>query len=185
LLISIKMKTKLLESFEIPSGVECKYEGEVLHCKKGSVELKRKISVPRVKIKVDSGKITFECEKGNKNQFKIIKTHMAHLKNIFSGLDKKYTYNLEACNVHFPMTLKVDSGKLLINNFLGEKIPRFAIILPNTNVEIKGQKITVSSHDKELAGQTAANMEKATKVRNRDRRIFQDGIYITDKPGEN
>jgi large subunit ribosomal protein L6 len=80
------------------------------------------------------------------------------------------------------MTLKVEGSKLAINNFLGEKKPRFAEILPNVNVDIKGQNITVSSPDKEAAGQTAANFEKATKVKNRDRRIFQDGIYIVEKP---
>ena len=103
---------------------------------------------------------------------------------MFKGINEKFAYKLEACNVHFPMTLKIEGNKLAINNFLGEKTPRHAEILPNVDVDIKGQVITLTSHDKEAAGQTAANFEKATKVRNRDRRIFQDGIYITQKPGD-
>jgi len=79
--------------------------------------------------------------------------------------------------------MKIDSGRLLINNFLGEKNPRVAVILPNVDVQLKGAKITVTSADKDAAGQTAANIEKATKIRNRDRRIFQDGIYIVERPG--
>lgn len=107
----------------------------------------------------------------------------AHIKNLFTGLHEKFAYTLEACNVHFPMTLKVEGTRIAITNFLGEKTPRYATIMPGSQAEIKGQKITVTSHDITLAGQTAANIEKATRVRNRDRRVFQDGIYIVARPG--
>ena len=62
------------------------------------------------------------------------------------------------------MTMKIDSGKLIITNFLGEKTPRIAKIFPGANVEIKEHQITITSHDREAAGKTAANMEKATKI---------------------
>ena len=54
----------------------------------------------------------------------------------------------------------------------------------NTKVEVKAADITVSGPDIEAVGQTAANMEQATKIRKHDRKVFQDGIYITKKPKE-
>ena len=32
-------------------------------------------------------------------------------------------------------------------------------------------------------GQTAANIENATRVRKRDPRVFQDGIYLFERDG--
>lgn len=178
------MKKQITEELDIPEGIECSHKQGIFSCKKGTQELKRAILIPNVSISIKDKKIIFATLKGTKNERKTIISNKYHLKNMFQGLDKEFTYKLEACNVHFPMTLKVEGNKLVINNFLGGKIPRYAEILPDVNVQIKGNLITLSSHNKESAGQTAANFEKATKVSNRDRRIFQDGIYLVEKPGD-
>jgi len=177
------MKHKITEQIEIPEGITCSYADFIFVCKKDSKELSKTLHAPGIDIKIKDYQLTVSCEKGNKKSYKIVKTFLAHIKNLFSGLDEDFIYKLETANVHFPMTTKVDANKLIINNFLGEKKPRHAVILPNVKVDIKGQKITISSPDKEAAGGTSANFEKATKVRGRDRRIFQDGIFIVEKPG--
>jgi large subunit ribosomal protein L6 len=176
-------KKTLSESISIPSGVQCAFNGNVLSVSKGAVKLNRIFSEPSVTVRVEGDKLVFQSARSGKKALKMIKSYIAHVNNIFKGLDEVFTYKLETCNVHFPMTLKVEKDRLAINNFLGEKSPRYATILPNVTVDVKGQIITVTSHDKELAGQTAASIEKATKVRNRDRRVFQDGIYIIEKSG--
>src|SRR3989344_13039 len=48
--------------------------------------------------------------------------------------------------------------------------------------KIDKDTITVDAANVETAGQTAANIEIATKIKGRDRRTFQDGIYIIEKP---
>ena len=50
-------------------------------------------------------------------------------------------------------------------------------------VKVDKENIEIKSDNIERAGQSAANIEKGTKVRNKDRRIYQDGIFITEKPG--
>jgi large subunit ribosomal protein L6 len=177
------MKKLILEQLDIPAGVTCEFSDSTLKCKKDGTELSRKITVPRMTVAVKDNKINLGCESGNKRDFKTIKSYIAHIKNMFTGLQQEYVYKLEYCNVHFPMTLKIESNRVVINNFLGEKNPRFAKIVSGVKVDLKGQKLTVTSADKDAAGQTAANLEKATKIKNRDRRIFQDGIFITDRPG--
>jgi len=177
------MKTKITREIEIPEGVNCAYTNGILKCQKDNVEIEKELSYPQIEIRTEGNKIIISCEKANKKHYKIIMSFIAHIKNIFSGLSEKFVYELESANIHFPMSIKTEGNKVTISNFFGEKIPRHAKILPKVNVEIKGNKITVSSHDKEAAGQTVSNLERATKIKKRDRRIFQDGIYLISKPG--
>jgi large subunit ribosomal protein L6 len=177
------VRQKFHLSVGIPEGVDCKYEDGTFECKKAEVTQLREISIPRTDIKIDKEKIKFECKKANKKDIAIIRTNVAHVNNLLKGLEETFVYKMEICNVHFPMTAKVEGNKIVVNNFLGEKISRQAKILDGVNVEIKGKDVTVSGNNIEKTGQTAANIEKATRVPKKDRRIFQDGIFITEKPG--
>ena len=168
---------------KIPEGVSCEFEQGVIKFKKGEIEMKRKISILGTELKIEKGVVRFICNKANRKNIAMIKSHSTHIQNILKGLENKFVYEMEICNVHFPITDKVEKDKVMISNFLGEKVNRFAQILDGVEVEIKSQKVTVSSPDIEKAGQTAANIEKASKVSNKDRRIFQDGIFMTSKPG--
>jgi len=85
---------------------------------------------------------------------------------------------------HFPIKLIVKEEELVIENFLGEKFPRKARLMGEAKVEVKGDQVIVTGRDIENVGQTAANIERATKIKNFDPRVFQDGIYIVLKPGE-
>ena len=177
------MRNKILEKINIPDGITCELNHGILVCMKDGNKVKREMNLPQTEIKIQNSEIILECKKGNKNNYKKIKSAVAHIKNMFSGLEEKFVYKMEACNVHFPMSMKIDSGKITITNFLGEKTSRVAEILHGVDVEIKGTQLTISSLSRSAAGQTAANIEKATKIKARDRRIYQDGIFITSKPG--
>ena len=100
------------------------------------------------------------------------------------GLGADFTYKMEVVYSHFPMTVAVKGNIVEINNLAGAKHPRKAKIRGNTKVEIKGKNLTITSQNKEDAGQTTANIEQATKIKGKDIRIYQDGIYITEKPGK-
>lgn len=175
------MHLDIKEEIEIPEKVDVKLEGNMLSAKGPKGEVKRKFPL---NLKIEGKKIIFEHKNATKNQKKIIKTSIAHIKNIMNGVFEGYEYSLQVCSVHFPMNVSATKEMVTIKNFLGETKERKAAILPNVSVEIKGDIIKVSSPDIEAAGQTAANIETATKVTGRDRRIFQDGVWIIEKPGE-
>ncbi|MBS3074175.1 50S ribosomal protein L6 [Candidatus Pacearchaeota archaeon] len=175
---------KLIEEIELPQGISAEASRDFFILRNGSKEIKKRFTGAFIESK--DGKIIMSTNRATKRERKVMKTYAAHIKNIINGLNKDFVYKLKICSVHFPMTVSVDknSHEIIIKNFLGEKRERRAKILPNTNVEVNGADIIVSSFDIENAGQTAANIEKATKIRYRDRRIFQDGIFMTEKAGE-
>jgi len=80
--------------------------------------------------------------------------------------------------------VEIKDKEAIIKNFLGEKIPRKTKILEGAEVEMDKDIIKVRSVNKERAGHDAANFETATKIRKKDKRVFQDGIFIINKAGK-
>lgn len=182
MLISTKMKHEYKKTIDIPEGIECVYGDGIITCKKNGKEISKKMIISGTDIEITGKNILLYNPKTNKSDVKKIVSNIAHIYNIFSGLEKDYVYKLEICHVHFPITVKIEGNKLLINNFLGEKKKnRIAKICEGVEVEVKGKDIIVRGPDIEKTGQTAANIEKATSVVGRDRRVFQDGIFIVEK----
>ncbi|MEK6894744.1 MAG: 50S ribosomal protein L6 [Nanoarchaeota archaeon] len=177
------MKNNYETTVEIPEGINCTSSGTTLNCSKGNTQLVKKFEIHTIIISVKGKEIVLTCKKANKKGVANVNAIAAHIRNLFLGLNERFVYEMEICNVHFPMTVKTDKENFIITNFLGEKVPRNAKILSGVEVKVAGTKVTISSADIEKAGQTAANIEKASKVTKKDRRIFQDGIFITKKPG--
>lgn len=100
---------------------------------------------------------------------------------MFAGVTEGYTYNLKAVFSHFPITIKIEGNKVLVQNFLGERKPRAAKIVGDSKVEINGQDISVSGTDLEEVSQTSANIEQSCRVIGYDRRRFPDGVFIVKK----
>lgn len=176
------MNKDLERVIEIPEGVEVTINGNDFIVKGKGNEIVRNFDLGKVVAVIKDNKIILMAKGATRRESKMIGTIWAHLKNMIKGAGEEFIYELEICNVHFPMNVKVDEDKIIIKSFLGETTKRIAKILPNVKIDISGNKITISSNDIEAAGQTAANLEKATRLTGRDRRIFQDGIFMTKKP---
>lgn len=181
--ISTKMHKELYTEVEIPEGIEAKLDETTLTIKGPEGENKRDFKVGKLDMEQKGNKIIFGNKKSTKTEKRLMNTLAAHVRNMIKGVQEKFEYKLKVCFSHFPMTVELKDKEAIIKNFLGEKIPRRSKIVPGVDVKIDKQIITVTSHDKELAGQVAANFENVTKVTNRDRRVFQDGIFITSKCG--
>ena len=178
------MKKEIFHNIEIPNGIEAEIDGNTLKVVGPLGENKRSFNVNNLIFEKNDNKIIIGCKRATKSEKKIINTNLSHIKNIIKGVQEKFEYKLKICYSHFPITVKVSKGEAVIKNFLGEKVDRKSKILDGVDIKVDKDVITIVSIDKELAGQTAANFEMATKIRKRDRRIFQDGIFIITKSGK-
>ncbi|HLF54545.1 MAG TPA: 50S ribosomal protein L6 [Candidatus Nanoarchaeia archaeon] len=178
------MKLKIDESVEMPSGVTVSYADGLLTVKGPKGECVRVIREPSIKISVEDNKLKLACKSASKREKRIINTCIAHAKNMIKGSQELYQYHLKICSGHFPMNVSISGDQFIIKNFLGEKNPRTMTLKKGAVVKIDEDKILVEGADKELAGQIASDIELLTAKRNRDLRVFQDGIYLTEKAGK-
>ena len=147
---------------------------------KGS--LSRSFESDVVQLFQDGSGLVVRVDLPRRKQRALAGTWNAHLNNMVKGVTDGFTYNLKAFYSHFPMTLAVNGNTFQVNNYFGERVPRTAHILDNVNVKVSNKvEVTVSGIDKEAVRQTAANIERCTTVKKRDRRVFQDGIYLLNK----
>ena len=179
-----KMKEDLVKEIELSENVTANLEGNILKIKGPQGEVQREFLHPKMDINVEGNKVVLKVIKGTKREKTILGSFQSHIRNMVSGVQKNHQYKLKICSGHFPMNVSVSGQELIIKNFLGESVPRKINLLSGADVKVNGDEIIVTSADKELAGQMASRIEKACKITQRDRRIFQDGCYITEKSGK-
>jgi len=127
--------------------------------------------------------VVIESDESDAKTMSTLGTFESHVSNMFHGVTDGWTYEMEVFYNHFPMQVSVEGEEVVIENFLGERAPRRAPIHgDDTQVQVDEEEITVSGPDKEAVGQTAADIEQLTRVNDKDVRVFQDGVYITNKP---
>ena len=178
-------KEPIEEKIEIPSGVEAKYENSILTLKGPKGESKKSFLDPRVSVKKEGNTMVVSTERSTKRDKTQVYTFVAHLKNMVKGVQEGYVYKLKVCSSHFPIKVTAVGQEFSVKNFLGERQPRNMKLPKGVKVTIDASTITVEGADKEVTSQAAANMEQLCIIKNRDRRVFQDGIFITEKAGEN
>ena len=171
------------EEVALPKGVSLSLDGRMLRAKGPLGEVARSFPADALSLTVAGGKATLELKLPvhRKRSQALLRTWAAHLRNLAGGLTRGVEARMKVVAAHFPMKVQVRGEELVIENFLGEKHPRSTRLLPGTKAVVDGDFVTLSGHDVEQVGQSAANIERATRIRDYDPRVFQDGIYLVER----
>jgi len=167
---------------EIPEDVSAEQDHLDLTVEGPNGSVTRRLWYPDIDVSVADGSVVIESEQSDAKTRSTVGTFESHVENMFHGVTEGWEYEMEVFYSHFPMQVDTEDDDVVIENFLGEKAPRRAPIHGDTDVSVDGEELTLSGPDIEAVGQTAADIEQLTRVNDKDVRVFQDGVYITNKP---
>jgi large subunit ribosomal protein L6 len=168
---------------DVPAGVTLTVEGRLLKAKGplGTAQRPFPADVLALEVKDGQATLTLLLPPARRVSQALLGTWAAHVRNLVAGLTRGVEAKLKVVAAHFPMKVSVKGDELLIENFLGEKYPRSARLVPGTVAQVDGEFVILSGTDIEQVGQSGANIERATRIRDYDPRVFQDGIYLTER----
>lgn len=154
----------------MPQGISAYLSGNKISVKgpKGTVE---KSFSPLVTISVSGSEVRVDGDKMHVNTMESL------LAAMIKGVTEGYKKELKLIYAHFPISLEVKGQDVIIKNFQGEKMPRTSRLIGDTRLVTKGQAATLTGTDKAAIGQSLANLRSAMRIREKDGRVFQDGIY--------
>ena len=171
----------LTDNVAIPSGVTVTNKNGTFTIKGPKGEVSRRLYHDKLVFSVGADAVTISSPNATKREKTVLYTASAHLRNLIRGVQSGFHYKLKICSGHFPMTVAVKGDTLEVKNFIGEAVPRRLKLNPTCKVVVDGAIVTVDGLDIEQTGQQAAAIERLCRRTAFDRRVFQDGIYITHK----
>ncbi|MFD1569638.1 50S ribosomal protein L6 [Halorubrum laminariae] len=167
---------------EIPDDVSAETDHLELTVEGPNGSVTRRLWYPDVDVSVEDGSVVITAENEDAKTNATVGTFESHVANMIHGVTDGWEYTMEVYYAHFPMQVTVEGDEVVIENFLGERAQRRTPIRGDTEVQIDGETVSLTGSDKEAVGQTAADIEQLTKVTDKDTRVFQDGVYIVEKP---
>jgi large subunit ribosomal protein L6 len=170
-----------MKEITLPEGIKAEIKGSTITISGKLGANTRIFNDALVDIKSASGKITLDHVKDKKLVEKGMNAENALSKEIandIKGVTAYYEFKMKSVHAHFPITVEVKGKIVHINNIIGERVPRLASVVGGTKIEVKGQNVRLYGTSLDEVSQTAANIRKACRMRNKDTRVFQDGLYF-------
>jgi large subunit ribosomal protein L6 len=170
---------EIMAEVEAPAGVKLTKEGNIVSVKGKLGVVKKDFTRLPATLTVNGNKITIKPYGKRKQDLAVTNTAKSILESMVKGVEKGYTYKVKIIFAHFPISVKVKGKEVLIENFFGERAPRSATIVgETTKVVLAGEDLLVQGPSLEDVSQTAANIELCTRIKEKDQRVFLDGLYV-------
>ena len=172
---------EISKTIQVPDDVNLSLDGKKIIVKGAKGSLTRDFSFSPIAIEGEGKNVRIWAKWPRKKEAALVGTIYSHIQNMIVGVTKGFSYKLKIVFSHFPISVKLQDKSILIENFTGERNPRRIKVIGNVKVKIEVEDIVVEGVNLEDVSQTAANIEQSTRVRNKDPRVFLDGIYVYER----
>ena len=181
LVMSTSKENKQSGEVTIPENVKITKEGNVIIVEGKNGKIKKDFTKIPIKLVFEENKIMIHPPGQRRKDLALINTVKSILSSMIKGVETGFTYKLKIIFSHFPISVKVKDKKVIVENYFGERSSRISKIVGDTKVEISGEDVIVKGPSLEDVSQTATNIESSTKIKNKDQRVFLDGVYVYAK----
>ena len=179
--MSTKQIEKSTTEIQIPKDVKVNLKGSMLEIKGPLGKVYKNFKKIPVLIEINDDKILLKKTGKRKKHLAILNTAKSLIQTLCIGVVDGFTIKMKIVYSHFPITVNIEGKKVLVKNFQGERAARVSIIKGNTLVVAKGDDVILTGPVLTDVSQTAANIQLKSKVKNKDHRVFLDGIYKYSK----
>jgi large subunit ribosomal protein L6 len=177
--LAMSIKEEILAEITITDNVTVTKEDNTIIVNGKLGTLKKDFTRLPATVTVDNKKIIIKPYGTRKKDLAITNTAKSIINSMIHGVEKGFAYKLKIVYAHFPISVKVKGGEIYVENFFGERSPRISrIVGDSTRVNVLGEDVIVQGPSLEHVSQTAANIESSTKLKDKDQRVFLDGLYI-------
>ncbi len=169
------------QTIEIHSECQVSLDDKTVTVQGSKGTLTRTFPEPQTSIKIEGNEVYVGTHVSRKRARALVGTVVAHIRNMMLGVRLGYEYEMKIVYSHFPITVELKDKTMIIKNFIGERGVRKARIVGDVQIRTTEDEIFISGIDLEHVSQSAANIQQACKIRDKDRRVFLDGIYVIRK----
>lgn len=166
---------------EVPDKVKVSEKHKILSVEGPLGKTRKNFKKIPIDLKVEGKNVLIKSIGTRKRDYAIFKTSESIVNTLIKGVQTGYTFKMKIVYAHFPITVKVKDGMVHVENFQGERAPRVSKIFGDTKVVSKGDDVVLTGPVLTDVSQTAASLQQNTKVKNKDTRVFLDGIYLFEK----